>query len=289
MRQGWLRCGVQTGGSLWPAPSFPLSWGPDPTAAFPTLGAPRPPRQKLPLPAPFLTPDSGPRQRLLNGNPQNPLPDAGCAAGARRLGVPGAWSYFYKMRQLAGEEEPGPGPLSGRGAGRDAEGDFERSEGAKAARAGGRGGASGAGPDRGAGSRGGAGRPPAVAGWRRRRRRQSGDCGDSEAAAPAATPGEARAPPAPPRRARERERPRGPREQTRALGAGSRERAGGREPGSGRSAGARPEAAAERAGAGGGRRARASGAAAAEAASRETKAHRRDAMPGRRGRGGRGV
>lgn len=129
-QSGKRQCGVsrelQTGCSPRRAPSITLFWGSDPTTPSHAghfhahFGRLPHPRAEEALARPSL--HSGfraapaPAQRYQALTP-DPATRAGCAARARRLGVPGAWSYFYKMRQPAGEEELGPGPLSGRGAG----------------------------------------------------------------------------------------------------------------------------------------------------------------------------
>lgn len=180
--------------------------------------------------------------------------------GAAREGTPAAISKAPKGAKAAGREgrsTPHPGPRGGRG----------HWGGAGAAR-------------------GGAGRPPAAAGWRRRR----GDGGDSEAAAAAATAGEAHAPPAPPRRtpgagaAPRRHRPgrgeglapgapsRQPRRARAAAGARGR---GPKRRRASRGRGRAPGASISRRGSGGG--------------FTGDKSPPREAMPGRRGRGGRGV
>lgn len=70
---------------------------------------------------PSLAPDSGPRH-LLQSRDLEPAQSRLRSSGLRPRGavgwpglggrgVPGAKSYFYKLRQPAGEEEPAPGPI----------------------------------------------------------------------------------------------------------------------------------------------------------------------------------
>lgn len=173
-----------------------------------------------------------------------------------------------KAASRAGRSTPDPGRGEGRG----------RRYGGTTKGRGHRGGAR-AGPPR-----GGAGRPPAAAGWRRRRWRR-GDCGDSQATAPAAKSGEAHAPPAPPRRAlgvglaqRLRRPGRGERS---ALGARNRQQRRARAAAGARGRGPRKQQRESR-----GRRGRATGASSPRRRSGDfagDKAHRerRDARPAR--------
>lgn len=264
---------------------------PDPPPSL-SGGALSPPPRTLPSPSGRAAParlalDSEPRQspRSLDPQTRSPRPAAPPMAASRwpgiwGRGVPGAGSYFYKMRQWAEEEEPAPGPivwaLRGRGRRRRFR-KLRRARKRPAARGGprptqgrGRGGAIGAGRGpRGAEpgalpplQAGGGGGGEGTAGTARRPRRQQ-------------QPGK----PTPRLRLRgaprEREQPRGGTAQAEARAWHPEPQAVSRgEHGQRRERGGAARKGAERAGAGGGRRARASRAAAAEAASRETKARR---------------